>query len=389
MKIALVTHYYEPEVGAPQRRWTAFVRRWVAAGHEVEVLTPLPHYPLGRGLGGHRLGQETGRHGEVVTRLPYLRHGRSRTTRFADQSLTAACASVRRGRWDVVIATAPGLPSLIAGQSLARRAGARFVVEMRDVWPDLLEESGAGGRVGSRLAPIITGIQQSADVVVAVTDTFAHMLSARGISRVRVVPNGVDLQGTPRLPSPAREGSTLEVLYLGNLGESQRLATAVEAARAAGPDVRLTLVGHGVESGLLRGLVADGEDKVRVLDPIVGDARWPVYEQADTCLVQLRDWKAFEATVPSKLYEVMAVGRHVSGAVAGEAATVIGRSGAGHVVQPGDVTGLARLWRGLAEDRSPLDVGAGPRQWVDDNANYDDLAREYLEHLSDLVLPRR
>ena len=41
MKILVLTHYYEPEIGAPQRRWSAMVSRWQQAGHQVTVYCPL------------------------------------------------------------------------------------------------------------------------------------------------------------------------------------------------------------------------------------------------------------------------------------------------------------------------------------------------------------
>ena len=45
MRILLFTHYYEPEIGAPQRRWRGLVREFVARGHTVGVCAPIAHYP--------------------------------------------------------------------------------------------------------------------------------------------------------------------------------------------------------------------------------------------------------------------------------------------------------------------------------------------------------
>ena len=48
------------------------------------------------------------------------------------------------------------------------------------------------------------------------------------------------------------------------------------------------------------------------------------YAWADTLVVALRpDWPSFRHTVPSKTYEVLAVGRHVTGMVTGEAARTL------------------------------------------------------------------
>ena len=55
MRIAFLTQYYPPEIGAPQGRLSALARAFQRAGHEVTVLTAMPNYPSGRihaGYGG-------------------------------------------------------------------------------------------------------------------------------------------------------------------------------------------------------------------------------------------------------------------------------------------------------------------------------------------------
>src|SRR5690606_29286528 len=125
--IALITHHYEPEVGAPQRRWGALIPRFVAAGHRVTVLAPSPHYPGGR---APELSADLapgasvdGRHGERILRLRFREHGPGLPSRAIDQSVAASHA-VTRGvrelrrraeRPDVLVATVPGIPSIGAG----------------------------------------------------------------------------------------------------------------------------------------------------------------------------------------------------------------------------------------------------------------------------------
>src|SRR5699024_10614896 len=48
MGLLLLTHYYAREFGAPQRRWSALIGRFIAAGHRVAVAAPVPHYAAGR-----------------------------------------------------------------------------------------------------------------------------------------------------------------------------------------------------------------------------------------------------------------------------------------------------------------------------------------------------
>ena len=52
MRILLLSHYWAPEVGAPQRRWNRLAEALISRGHELAVLAPAPHYPGGRLLQG-------------------------------------------------------------------------------------------------------------------------------------------------------------------------------------------------------------------------------------------------------------------------------------------------------------------------------------------------
>lgn len=47
MRVLLVTHYFPPEVGAPQARLSETARQWAADGLAVTVLTGMPNHPTG------------------------------------------------------------------------------------------------------------------------------------------------------------------------------------------------------------------------------------------------------------------------------------------------------------------------------------------------------
>lgn len=401
LHIVLVTHHYAPETCPPAARWRELSARFVAAGHRVTVLAPPAHYPSGRTGAGGRVrpwARETGPAGEIVHRVRYREHGPDLASRLLDQ-IRAAVDTVVLGRRrlrgadrpDVVVATAPGLPSLLAGLALAgpRRPA---VVEMRDAWPDLIEASGMWGpaRGARRLlvraaAALVTWSQRRAALVVTTTKAFAEVLRGRGVARVAVVRNGVTPLDPPGGP-PQR--AALHVLYLGTTGRSQGLSTAVRAAailRDRGVPVRLRLVGSGFDDARLCAEVAALRAPVELLGRVPRAEVASHYDWADTVLVALRDWPPFAWTVPSKLYEVMAVGRHVTAAVTGEAADVVRAAGAGDVVPPEDADALAGLWADLAADRARLDVGAGGQRWVAEHADLDRLAATYLAALRGVV----
>lgn len=549
MRILLLTHYYAPEFGAPQRRWSALVGRFLAAGHQVTVAAPVPHYPMGRPSAEqrreHPVGAvERGMHGETVLRTAYLPHRGDIATRTADHLVAAGDALLRLSRRfarpadrpNVIVATAPAIPTLLLGKILAALWEVPLVVEMRDAWPDLVTQVGGAGPDAAGATPSttaaapsasphassttvqapsagnsgrnegsipatsprvpevdaqrlpdagpatpsappagnsgrnertipatsprapevegnpatpsaapatpdpitpldpdtlavealvaasatslpvelpvalplhrrllgrcvavakgavhhqVTDWQAGARAVVTTTGRFAEVLRTRGIDPVRVVRNGTDLSRIPpqrdHLPGDHEE---LRCLYLGNMGRSQGLDTTVRAAaRLAreGVKIQLRLVGHGVEAQALADLARELDAPVTVLPRIPHREVGEQYAWADTVIVSLRSWQPFAWTVPSKLYEILATGRHITALLEGEAADVVRDAEAGDVLPPEDEDALVELWRELAADRSRTAVRASGRAWVAEHADDDQLARAYLEILGRVV----
>lgn len=401
MRIALVTHHYEPENNAPQRRWSALVPRLITAGHSVAVFTPPPHYATGR---AERLTMDErsgamvrGRHGETIYRVRFREHGPGLKARSLDQ-LVAAVDTVwrgwtsmrrRRDRPDVIVSTAPGLPSLGAGWALSKVLRVPHVVEMRDAWPDLIDCSGMLGagrvtpakrRLVSIAEQVVTWLQKSAAAVVTTTVSFAEVLRTRGVQSVEVIRNGTNLDHMQPLPAPVLVQAELHVVYVGTIGRSQGLDTAVRAAAAAaarGVALRLRLVGAGADEPELRALAQALGAPVDFVGRVPAADVPQHYAWADTVLVSLKDWAPFHWTIPSKTYEALAVRRHITACVAGEAARLIERVGAGDVVAPGDSGALAGLWAELVANRNRLAVADTGRAWALDNAHFDELALTY------------
>ncbi|MDR7382050.1 glycosyltransferase involved in cell wall biosynthesis [Promicromonospora iranensis] len=340
--------------------------------------------------------------------MNFREHSHGLGSRAADQ-LVAAISSVLRGvrpsagRPAVVIATVPGIPSVIAGWALARWHRARFVVEMRDAWPDLIEPSGIllrrsrTGGLRRRLRDLaaravhrtVTRIQTRADLVVTTTAAFAEVLRARGVRDVAVVRNGTAFAPVRGNAPVVLTGRPLRVVYAGTVGRSQGLDVAVRAAalvkeRGYALDVRI--VGHGNELAPLRQLAAELDAPVRVEPSVPSTEVRELYAWADTVVVSLRDWEPFEWTVPSKLYEVMASGVVASACLAGEAASLVSANGAGAVVRPGDVEGLADLWCGWLSDGVVPAASSDAAAWVAEHASDEVLGHRYTE-LLDTLLP--
>jgi len=208
---------------------------------------------------------------------------------------------------------------------------------------------------------------RAADTVVVVSDGFRANLIERGVpaAKVHTVRNGASLalfepDAAPDRAVRARLGAgdgDCLVLYLGTHGISQGLCSVLDAASrlqpqeaASEPSIRLALVGDGADKPRLRQRVAElGLANITMLPGIPHEEVPALLGAADVCLVPLRNLPLFATFIPSKLFEAMAAGRAVIGAVAGEAAGILREAGA-CVVPPEDGAALASAIRSLARD---------------------------------------
>ncbi|WP_309995099.1 glycosyltransferase family 4 protein [Paenarthrobacter nitroguajacolicus] len=395
LRLMLLTHSYWPEHSPPQRRWGALTREFRRAGWRIDVVAPVAHYPNGRRnlprrQAGLAFSIQRGPHGENIRRVPYLRHiGTSSMARLIDQVFSAVLSvpvGLSGKKPHAVLATAPSLPTLAAGLVLSKLRRVPFIVEMRDAWPDLARDARiVQGSVKSIVEHVVEFVQRRADLVVTVTEGFADTLRARGIRNVITVSNGLDLSTMPFLEPPPLEREGFHALYLGNHGKSQRLDILIRAAALLGEGFHLTLVGHGTSRPQLVKLARELDAPVTFYPSLQGPAVMDRYREADTCIVSLRDdWKSFETTVPSKTYEVLAIGRHVTAIVRGEAERIILDAKGGDVVAA-TVEAVADLWRELSKDRGRLTAGKSGREWVENHAEYSKLALTYMNHIAQLV----
>ncbi len=403
MRVQLITHSYLPERTPPQRRWAAFVEAFRDAGWDVDVVVPQadPGHVPGGGQGAATSATPAAdarrsEHGERILRTPRIPAlGATRDGRFLGHvvhALAAIPVALRAERPDVLVVTVPALPTVVAGWTLSKLRRTPLVVEMRDAWPDLARDSGVSTGLLSRLMEyLVTGTQRSADLVVTVTQGFAERLSERGIRRVAVVGNGVPLSRIEPVPAQDREPGELNVLYLGNHGESQGLETVIRAAALVreGPErIAVRFVGSGTQRDALSALNDSLGSPVTMLDAVHGPGLQAQYTWADTCLVSLRpDWPSFDWTIPSKTYELLAVGRHVTGVVTGEAARVLEESGAASIV-PADAASLADHWRHLAAHPESTAVDGRGRDWVHRHADLPELGRRFVGLARETVLRR-
>lgn len=410
MQILVISQYWEPENGVPQRRWAWFSEILEAAGHEVIALVPPPHYETKISLSAWvaetfaLCDKRNARFDGGVVRTHFFPGGTSLLRKTLNQATVALSqiTTIVRLRKDVrlsphlIVGTVPALPTAFVTSIASRVLKTPFIIDLRDAWPELLDESRKWNESVGQISLHERVLQKGPLQVVkaAVRRLLKHALIHAGAVIVTTDVHREDLQRNFRQWDPDTTHQvvairnvfpvsvgevpkrncdrdshtlTLNVLYAGTLGRAQDLENALHAAQIArkrGVKIKFTFVGAGAAKAQLKDAARSMNVDARFDSRSPSESLGIYYDWADTALVHLADWPALSLSVPSKTYELMDLGIHITGVVKGEAATLISGFGAGDVVEPREPEKLADLWVSLARNPARLRVSAGASEWV-------------------------
>ena len=266
MQILFVSHYFHPEVGAPQTRIFETALRLRSRGHEVTVLTGFPNYPDGvipDSYRGRALMRESLGDVRVIRSAVYPAPNRGFARRVANHASFAASsilASPLAGSADIVIAETPPLFTAVAAVLIAAGRRAPLLLNVADLWPESAVQLGALRNPRAiRLAEQLERFAyRHAATITVPTAGMRAMLLGRGEPEAKVVhlPNAVDVDrflatAAPDGGQPVSGGSRVpRVIYCGTVGMAQGVGTLIDAVAelaAGGEQLEFQIVGDGAE----------------------------------------------------------------------------------------------------------------------------------------------
>jgi len=383
MRILIVSQYFAPEMTAASARLAPLAAGLAARGHEVEVIAGLPNHPQGivyEGFAGSPLVRRRGsgiRVRHVWVRASPKKGMKPRLLSYASFAASATVAGALSERPDVVLASSPPLSVGAVGLILARRHRVPFVLDVRDLWPDIAVSLGElrDPEVIRRVEELEALLYRQAEQVTTPTEPFAaHVRRISGKQNATVLPNGTTplwRESVSRDPSRDSLGLPDGFLwtYAGNVGLSQDLSVAVQAAEELGEEFTLLILGSGSTRAALEEEAAKLErGNVIFRDPVPEVEAVDFVRASDALLVPLADDAGAAKSIPIKLYDFCAAGRPVIVAAPGEPARIAHERGIALAVQPGDPSALAQAVRTIRDDESLAhDLAERGRAWAQEN----------------------
>lgn len=368
-----------------------------------------PHGQLAEGYDGKARQDEwegitVVRHREIITRKKTAFAQATSQIFFMFSVLVANLRVEPAQRPNVIVASSPDFFHVVAGWLLAVRYRVPFVMEVRDLWPEIFEDMGvlSNKPLLWLLRALARFMYHRAAAVITVTQGYAEQLVAQSVAaeKVFVIPNAVADAELEKMDSVlnSHAGESLRselhinpltkvVLYIGNHGQAQALGQVIDAARllVKRSDIQFVLVGDGADKKRLESL-AKGVPNVQFLGNQPKEKVWSFYAMCTVSLSCLRNIPSFATTVPSKIFEIMAARTPLIACVEGEAAQLVDQSGGGVVVPPEAPDKLAAAITSLvdAPDRRESMAKSG-RAFVDKQRRYSVLAKQYLGILQKVV----
>ena len=292
-----------------------------------------------------------------------------------------------------------------AAVAFGRRTGTPVVLDIRDLWPDVIWDSLFASRSGlareTALAPMRNSAAwaiRNATAVIGLTDEYVQWaLDLAGRSRGPLdvaipvtYPAHEPLSDIERGEAAAfwrARGIDVEAhwiaCFLGTMGRQFDFAPVVEAARAlAGshPDVRLVLCGEGDGFAALRDAAADIPN-LCLPGWVDGPPRKLLLESARVGLAPYRPSENFRLNLPNKPVEYFAHGLPVVYPIEGVLDRVCSESRCGLRYGGGAGDDLLSVLGGLRTDAPRLEeFSANARRRFHDHHRPDQVTRMLLDH---------
>lgn len=287
---------------------------------------------------------------------------------------------------DIIVGSTPDHFSAFASLQLARRLGATFLLEVRDLWPMTLTE--LGGMSPSHpfvllLAQMEQYLYRQSPRIISLLPHATDHYVAKGAAPDNIVwiPNGIDLHFVPA-PTPPPADGVFRVVFAGGHNVSNDLDTLLDAAALLQQSqmeqpCEFLFVGDGPEKARIQERAhREGLTIVRFVDALPKKPFYAALQQADVFIATTRPSDLYQHGVSfRKIYDYLALARPIVFGSASSNNPVL-EAGAGLSVPPSSPRALSDAVLAIAHMSAAerWNLGMQGRQYIETGHSYELLA---------------
>jgi glycosyltransferase involved in cell wall biosynthesis len=370
-------------------------------GHCVTIIASAVSYLTGE-VRQSRLSHTEQGEGEVnILRVPVYRTLHKsflhRVVSFLSFMFSSFWAGLQVKKVDIIWGTSPPIFQGLTTWALARLKRARFLFEVRDLWPAFAVA------VGVLTNPILIWaaervekfLYRRADQLMVNSPGFIPHIQSRGGKEIELIPNGADAA----MFNPDDDGRTFRdahslgegfvALYAGAHGMSNDLDVLLDAAAILKErkGITLVLLGDGKEkANLIQRAQEMNLENLHFIPSVTKEEMPHALAAADACISILKPIEMYKTTYPNKVFDYMAAGRANILAIDGVVRQVVETAQAGIFVPPGDPTAMAEAITQLTDDPAQTRrMGQAGRAYLEAHFDRPKLAEDLVSLLVRLL----
>lgn len=358
MRVTIFTQFFPPEMEPSGFMFDSFASYLAKQDRikQIDVISGFANFPQGKfinrdWLSFFRTTKKNGINHHNVFVVPS--DNKSNIKRIINYT-SFLFASLIRGLFlkspDIVIATSPPIFSALAGLIVAKIKGSKFVLDIRDIWPESAIQMGSikNKFIIKVLEKLEIFLYKNSSLITVATPGMVDLVKEKmGNDQIPVeyipcgvrIPKNDNTSKTIDNPFEIEDHSKFCVLYAGLHGYAQNLSTIVDAAFLLRDDENIVFyfIGEGPDKQRVLDYAKKlGLQNIRFLSPVSRETIRNYFKFTGCAIVPLRDLEIFKNVFPSKTFELMSYGVPSVVGVGGEIGRLIEKNQAGISVKPED-----------------------------------------------------
>ena len=356
-RILVISQYFFPE----NFRINDICHEWVNRGYEVNVVTAIPNYPIGKFFEGYGIfkKRKESYNGIKITRLPIVPRGKN-SLLLALNYLSFVVSgyfwkSFTKIEADFVFTfEVSPMSQALLGVWYSKKRNIPSFLYVQDLWPENVEMmSGIKSKtVLNLIGKMVDYIYGNTTKILTTSKGFIQSIHQRGVplEKLEYLPQYAEDYYFPQeniFVPEIRNNDSFKVMFTGNVGYAQGLDILPKVAKylleKEHKNFEFIIVGDGRYKNELIDLVDSMQlnEYFQFIDSQLPQRIRDFLSISDCAFLCLKDNPLFSLTIPAKLQTYMACGKPIIATASGETMEIINSSRAGLCSDPNDFVTLS------------------------------------------------